>query len=226
VLNSGLILPTTSYVAREFRRIAPRAQLLDPVPVPVDTCYFTPGSQAVENFSLAFIGKYNDPRKNIFFLLDVLKNCRSRGIDAVLNLYGDAPSPAVLGQIRRLGIEGAVRGLRKLPLEELRAVYRASAVFVIPSFQEGLCVAGLEAMACGCPVVTSPCGGPEDYVSDGLNGFIVPLETKAFAATVVRILCSKEERSQLSHEAKRTIRRRFTRDIIEPAFLSAFARLT
>jgi glycosyltransferase involved in cell wall biosynthesis len=221
VLNSGLILPTTSFVAREFRRVAPRAQILDPVPVPVETDYFTPGTGIVEDFSIAFTGRFNDPRKNIFLLLEALRICRDRGVPATLNLYGDTPSPAVLQRIRRLKLEESVRGLRRASREELRAIYRRSSVFVIPSFQEGLCVAGLEAAACGCPVVTSPCGGPEDYVMDGSNGLIVPLDAAAFAAAICRILCSSEERRRLSSSAIRTVLRSFSREIVGRDFLAA-----
>ena len=222
VLNSGTILPTTSYVAQEFRRLAPRARILDPVPVPVDTTFYCRGAEVPEEPSIFFTGKYNDPRKNILFLLDVVRECRDRGVAAILNLYGDEPGVAVRRHIARLGLEGAVRGLRKASLEELRSLYRASTVFAIASLQEGLCVAGLEAMACGCPVVTSPCGGPEDYVEDGRNGHIAPLEVGRFADAVCRVLRSREERSRLSEEAMRTISRRFSREVVERSFLEAF----
>jgi glycosyltransferase involved in cell wall biosynthesis len=225
VLNSGLILPTTSYVAREFRAIAPAARLLDPIPIPVDTSFFTPGGR-VDECSLVFAGKYNDPRKNILFLLDVLRNCRDHGVGANLHLYGDTPSEAVRREIRALGLEGAVSGLRNVSREELRAIYRRSTLFVIPSFQEGLCVAALEAMACGCPVVTAPCGGPEDYVKDGVNGRIVALDRQAFTAAILQVLRSQEDRLRLSREAEATIQRHFTSTVIDPAFRSAFALLT
>ncbi len=226
VLNSGTILPTTSYVAREFRRLAPRARLLEPVPVPVDTTFYSRGAEVPEEASIFFTGKYNDPRKNILFLLDVVRECRDRGVAAILNLYGDEPGGAVRRHIVRLGLEDAVRGLRKTSPDELRTLYRTSAVFAIASLQEGLCVAGLEAMACGCPVVTSPCGGPEDYVEDGRNGHIAPLEVGRFADAICRVLRSREERSRLSEEATRTIARRYSREVVERSFLEAFHRFS
>jgi len=159
-------------------------------------------------------------------LLEVLRNCRDHGSSVSLHLYGDTPSRAVRDQIRRLGLEGAVSGLRNVSREELRAIYRRSTLFVIPSFQEGLCVAALEAMACGCPVVTSPCGGPEDYVNDRVNGRVVPLDKQAFTAAILQVLQSQEDRSRLSREAAATVQRHFTSSVIDPAFRSAFALLT
>jgi len=223
-LNQGLILPTTRYVARAFRDIAPQACILDPIPVPVDTTFFSPGGE-LEAYSITFVGKYNDPRKNIAFLLDVVRNCRDRGVPSKLHLFGDEPSVAVRREIQRLGLEGAVCGLRNISREELRQIYRSSTVFVIPSLQEGLCVAGLEAMACGCPVVTSSCGGPEDYVLDGVTGRVVPLEKEAFTEAILNIFQSNDERSRLSRAAASIVQRRFTREVIEPAFRSALGAL-
>jgi glycosyltransferase involved in cell wall biosynthesis len=125
-----------------------------------------------------------------------------------------------------MGLEGAVHGLRSVSRDELREIYRSSSVFVIPSRQEGLCVAGLEAMACGCPVVTSPCGGPVDYVRDGWNGCVVPLTTGAFTDAVLRIMQSAGERRRLSLQARATIESRYAAPVVEAAFHSALAMLT
>ena len=54
-------------------------------------------------------------------------------------------------------------------------------MFVIPSHQEGLCIAALEAMACGCPVVSTRCGGPEEFVVEGRTGYLVPASPEAMA---------------------------------------------
>lgn len=51
-------------------------------------------------------------------------------------------------------------------------ICHASDLFVFMSFQEGLPVALMEAMACGLPVVCSAIRGNEDLVSDGENGIL------------------------------------------------------
>jgi glycosyltransferase involved in cell wall biosynthesis len=53
-------------------------------------------------------------------------------------------------------------------------IYNHSAVFLCPSWSEGWGLPVLEAMACGCAVVTADNGGIRDFVEDGGNGFIVP----------------------------------------------------
>jgi D-inositol-3-phosphate glycosyltransferase len=47
----------------------------------------------------------------------------------------------------------------------------------------------LEAMACGTPVVSTRCGGPEGIVSDGQTGRLVPnRDVEAFAGAVIDLL--------------------------------------
>ena len=48
---------------------------------------------------------------------------------------------------------------------------------------------GLEAAACRCPVVATRCGGPEDYVEDGVSGYLVDVgDAEAMADRIVRVL--------------------------------------
>ena len=74
-------------------------------------------------------------------------------------------------------------------------------LFVIPSHQEGLCIAALEAMACGVPVVSTRCGGPEDFVIPGQTGELVPHESEAMASAIARICKDESLRHQLSKGA-------------------------
>lgn len=61
---------------------------------------------------------------------------------------------------------------------ELRALYRDSDVFVLPSLGECFGIATIEAMASGLPVVVTDVGGTVDIVDHGDNGFIVPARSQ------------------------------------------------
>ncbi|WP_127836928.1 glycosyltransferase family 4 protein [Clostridium prolinivorans] len=58
-----------------------------------------------------------------------------------------------------------------LPQEELIYIYNSLKIFCFPTMGESLGLVGIEAMACGIPVIGSNIGGLKDYIIDGYNGF-------------------------------------------------------
>jgi len=70
------------------------------------------------------------------------------------------------------GIHGV--NFKRLPtLEEARRIYSSCRVWFLASLSEGCPSPLLEAMACGCAVVSTDCGGPSDIIENGVNGFLV-----------------------------------------------------
>ena len=58
--------------------------------------------------------------------------------------------------------------------DKLQKIYEKSHVFVLPSFAEGMAQVGIEAMACGLPIICTYNSGVANLVVDGENGFIIP----------------------------------------------------
>lgn len=70
-------------------------------------------------------------------------------------------------------------------IEQGRRIYNSCKVWFLSSLQEGFGLPVLEAMACGCVVVSTDCGGPADMIRDGRNGFLV--EVGNYGGVVYRI---------------------------------------
>lgn len=71
----------------------------------------------------------------------------------------------------------------RIDAEKMPQLYRSSDVFVSATMQEGMSNAMLEAMACGLPIITTPCEGVEELIAD--NGTLVnPPNAKAMADAV------------------------------------------
>ncbi len=139
---------------------AARAAVVVPNGVDLDVWRPDPGRlpPARDALRLCFAGVLTD-RKRADLALDALVTLRARGMAARLDVCGDGPErPQLEGRARAGAGPDAVvfRGL--LPPEELRRAVAASHVLLHPSRSEGLSMAVLEALACGCPVVV--CDGP------------------------------------------------------------------
>ena len=68
-------------------------------------------------------------------------------------------------------------------------LYRQTDCWLLPSTSEGFGMPGLEAAACGTPIVTTRCGGPEDYVKHGHNGYLVDVgDVQAMADHINKVL--------------------------------------
>lgn len=82
---------------------------------------------------------------------------------------------------------------------EIPRLYRQADCWVIPSSAEGFGMPGIEAMASHCPIVSTRCGGPEDFVREGVNGYLVDVgDDEAMADRVSRVL-------ELDNQAWRTM---------------------
>ncbi|MDI3270624.1 MAG: glycosyltransferase family 4 protein, partial [Bacillota bacterium] len=105
-----------------------------------------------------------------------------------LLLAGSGPEEGKLRrQIRQEGLEERVSFLGFL--SSLAPFYDAIELLAVPSRQEGLGLAALEAMALGKPVVASRTGGLAEIIRDGETGFLVPPgDCSAWAAQLREIL--------------------------------------
>jgi phosphatidylinositol alpha-1,6-mannosyltransferase len=141
----------------------------------VDTDSFKPAHRIPDEgpLKLLCVGRLIE-RKGQRHLIEAVKRLADEGVDVKLDLVGtgDARS-ANEAQAARLGLGDRVRFMGYVPREEIARHYAAAHVFVLPSYNEGMSVALLEAMASGLPVLVTPTGGTMELVSSGINGFIV-----------------------------------------------------
>jgi glycosyltransferase involved in cell wall biosynthesis len=154
---------------------------------PSDPQLFYPAPERRRPWRLGFSGRYSDPRKQIDLLLVVVQRLVRQGRPVQLELTGEADGSFLLPRLEALGIADRVHCHPLLSPAQLAATLQSWDLFVIPSHQEGLCIAALEAMACGIPVVSTRCGGPEDFVIPGQTGALVAGEPEPMAEAITAI---------------------------------------
>lgn len=76
--------------------------------------------------------------------------------------------------------------------------------YVLPSYHEGTPKTVLEAMACGRPSITTDAPGCRETVTDGVNGWLVPVkDVNSLVAAMERILDEPDKTAQMAVEARR-----------------------
>jgi colanic acid/amylovoran biosynthesis glycosyltransferase len=152
--------------------------------------------------------------KGTTYALQSLRLLLDRGIRAHLTLVGDGPErQRILYTIDDLGLDGCVEMAGRLPPIAVRDRLQDSDVFVLPSLSEGFCNAAIEAMACGIPVVMTNCGGVREGLTQGIEGFVVPLrDPHAMADAVAALAKDPALRARMGQAGRARIAQDFTLD--------------
>jgi asparagine synthase (glutamine-hydrolysing) len=218
LLSRGHILSLSDYTARTLATLAGPGFSKAILPVPIDIDLFAPKPDARIPGRVGFAGRFSDPRKNIGLLLQAVAHMRRRGHDVTAVLMGDASFPEFDAQVAALDLGGIVSVQPDLSREEMRDCLQTLDAFILPSHQEGLCIAALEAMACGVPVVSTHCGGPEEFVIPDVTGYLVDTQPQEMARAVAAIISEPGLRSRLSTAARQLVEQRYAKAPVEAAF--------
>ncbi len=142
------------------------------IPNGVDLTSFRKSSQKDDSIPLRLLCVARlIERKGQHHLLEAVKRLADQGVNVTLDLIGTGDAHARYCELaHHLGIAGRVNFRGYIPREEIANHYSAADVFVLPSFNEGMSVATLEAMASGLALVVSRTGGTADLVVDNVNG--------------------------------------------------------
>jgi D-inositol-3-phosphate glycosyltransferase len=160
----------------------------------VDTDFYVPTEYRPDGPILS-VGRFADPRKNVpllFRAYQLLRQARPNSPNLVL--AGDtAPTASDMDLAAELGITEHLEIDRAVSLERLRELYQSASMFLLTSNEEGLGIVILEAMACGVPVLSTRCGGPETSVVDGVTGFLTPIDdARSMADRIMHLLAEPE----------------------------------
>jgi len=110
-------------------------------------------------------------RKGQHHLIEAVKRLKDDGFEIRLDLIGTGDAlEANQSQAQQLGVRDRVNFVGYVPREEIATRYAAAHVFVLPSYNEGMSVATLEAMAAALPIIITRTGGTAELVEEGVNG--------------------------------------------------------
>lgn len=152
-----------------------------------------------------------EPQKNHKLLLLAFAAVNKQHPEYVLHIYGRGSLENELKQLAsQLSISKTVifEGFRKDVLTDIID----AGMFVLSSDYEGMSNSLLEAMAVGLPVISTdcPCGGSRLCISNGENGYLVPVKDVDALATAMLTIIEKPEKGQKMGQEASRIRNTFS----------------
>ena len=139
---------------------------------------------------------YNGPKENV--IMFPLRTSESKGasyiLDAVNNLHTELKGWKFIafGDYPNDKVPEYIEFHYKVSTAGIKSMYAKSKIFILPSLVEGFSLTVLEAMASGCAVISTNCGGTDEYIVDGENALFVPIKDSISIEKKVLALSSDE----------------------------------
>ena len=194
-------------------------------PVMLPRWYDAASAKVADAPHLLVLGRMNQ-LKGSYDLLQAVARIVPQFPHLVLAMGGDGELAQVSARSRELGIEQHVRLLGWVRGADKDQHLQAARIYLLPSYNEGLPMSVLEAMAAGLPVITTPVGGIPEAVSDGVEGFLVqPGDVDALAARLTQLLRDDALAQQMGQAARRKVEMMFSTEAILPHIDALYAGL-
>ncbi len=191
----------------------------------VDTDEFAPGRRRhASHLRILCVSRLIE-RKGIMYLVDAAKRLKDSKIAFHLTLAGDGNQDAQLRErVRQHGLDEHITFLGFVKHDDLAALYKKHDIFVLPSLNEGMSNALLEAMASGLAIITTDTGGIREIAKEEGDVMLVPEEdADAIAASLGRL--ADDGILLRMQTASRRIAEQMSWKRVADAYLDAYARI-
>jgi glycosyltransferase involved in cell wall biosynthesis len=142
---------------------------------------------ATDVLQVGFLGRFV-PDKNLEYLVNSFSHLSKLGVEANLHLYGEGPERDTLRSlVDRMGLTDSIRFHGNQQRSEIAAAIDRCHLFAFSSRTEGQCLASLEALARGRPVLGTPVGSFPEFLSGHL-GSVAALDDPIAYATALKAL--------------------------------------
>jgi glycosyltransferase involved in cell wall biosynthesis len=193
----------------------------------VDVAHFRPVPEPPPPVTAGFAGRmlYD---KGVAVLVEAQQKLQRRGVDLRLLLAG-TPDPENLASIPPAELERwrSLPGVRLLgQVEDIRTLWAAAHIAVLPSRREGLPKSLLEAAAMGRPIIATDVPGCREIARPEVNALLVPADdAAALAAALARLAEDAALRRRFGEAGRALVQSRFTAEAIGAATVALYRRV-
>jgi glycosyltransferase involved in cell wall biosynthesis len=159
--------------------------------------------------NIACMGRLGE-RKGTYDLLKAFERLLEKTSDVRLVLGGDGDVDIVRKIVGDKGMGENVAVLGWVSGAQKDKVFNDADVYVLPSYNEGLPGSVLEAMAAGCPVVSTYVGGIPEVVGNGVNGYLIqPGDIDALYEKIYALASERKTREGMGARSREIVEEKF-----------------
>jgi len=214
------VIALSSGWAKDIKKISPAARtviLFNSVPLPAAVLREKEidgsSSDLCDPPLILFLGKVGK-RKGTF---DLIRAAALLSENFRLIIGGDGELQQAQRLSEELGVSDKILFAGWLGKAEKDHLLARAAIFVLPSYHEGVPMAILEAMSWGIPIVTTPVGGIPEVVTEEQEGLLVNSgDIPGLAHALTRLLAAPSLRRKLGERGRNKIESRFSIKVLQP----------
>lgn len=211
--SSTIIVPSSYYkkIASEKYKLPKEIFFVSPSAGINPKVFYPMKNKIINNRFIGYVGRV-EADKGWEYLLRAFKDiCEKNSYNNItLFLVGDGAESSKRDKlIKKYNLEDKIIVKHFTTQDELANIYNKIDILIFPSLRESLGLVGLEAMACGTPVIGSDIGGIRTYLVDGVNGFLSnPKDSQSIAENIEKFFSlTNYEKQRMSKEAFKTAQR-------------------
>ena len=234
---AGLIAMTQA-IYEELRGYGIPEEKIARIPMGVNTdVFYPPGSNDERRTLRHGLGWLDLPtvifvgttvrRKQPHLLIEAIGLLKRRGLDCQLVIAGPDGDPTYTIHMKRRAVELNVAkqvvwfGFTR----DIAPLFRASDFFSLPSSNEGMSAALIEALASGLPAIVTPISGSVDAVVDGVNGRLVQPDAQQIEDVLAEYIVNQSSLDDQRREARERVERQFSNTYVFAAYERLFRRI-
>lgn len=206
-------------------------KLIAVIPNFVDVDDFKPGVRhcsrrtfAAEDEMIMMHASNFRPVKRIPDVIEIFRRVREK-VKTKLVLVGDGPEMSLAEHlIGQHGLNDEVMLLGNQ--DSIGTILPVADLFVLPSQTESFGLSALEAMSCGVPALVSDTGGLPELVTNGVDGFLLPVgDVTGMSEAAIGLLSDKSKLAAMKEAARNTAVTRFSADRMVPMYEDYYLRV-
>ncbi len=215
IYKSDWIITVSEFTKKELLKYFPiKKDKITPVYHGVNSNLFKPGLKSPDFIKsnnlpkryLFFVGNI-EKRKNLFTIIKSFEKIHKKEKDLYLILAGKNgyAGEEIRAFIKKSPINNSIIELDYIPNNKLPLFYQNAELFIFPSYYEGFGIPILEALACGCPVITSNITAMPEAGGDAVV-YVNPFDYDEIADKTLHLLHNKKLKQTLRNKGLKHIK--------------------